>query len=476
MEEDLFKIDIDCDDNQDDTTVQHPEYFVDHSFINEIDCSEEKESPIRSSETCWNCNKPGHSMRDCQVPHSREKVFKNKRAFVQSQAASKRYHDNKFAKFRPGHHSSKLREALGLRSNELPRYIYMMRVLGYPPGWLAEAKITDSGIKMYNGTGKRVPKPDQEDGEILNKVMKYDIDKIIEFPGFNVHAGKGVRDDARSLGYPPMRPEHHIDNFIGYLEEMSRKVEEETDDSTDDECRDMELSEMLPSAIVEEVRNINKRLCDMDSDRSQSSLPDDMLEEGEISNAGTKSKPNRKRYSGDEIKNTVNGSVKRRKSAEINGSISSKNEDSEIEEGELEDEDSNPNDETSIDAATASESKSAKSNSEQSDENTSDKGNVHVTRSLPINIPGTEEGQSTPSPHGSVTNSSYGTPNVKSHSAYSKLPTFENFKKDISFVIDFENLPDSVGKYESMCNTISKVRNYMANKFCKGEKNSKRNN
>ena len=45
-----------------------------------------------------------------------------------------RYHEDepqKFGHLTPGLPSSKLREALGLRTEELPRYLYRMRELGY---------------------------------------------------------------------------------------------------------------------------------------------------------------------------------------------------------------------------------------------------------------------------------------------------------------------------------------------------------
>lgn len=55
----------------------------------------------------------------------------------------------------PGMPSQKLREAMGLEDNQLPEYIYRMRVLGYPPGWLEEAKVRHSGINLLDSTGQR---------------------------------------------------------------------------------------------------------------------------------------------------------------------------------------------------------------------------------------------------------------------------------------------------------------------------------
>lgn len=50
-----------------------------------------------------------------------------------------------------------------------------------------------------------------------------------------------------------------------------------------------------------------------------------------------------------------------------------------------------------------------------------------------------------------------GTPIIK-FSPYDNLPNGENFKVGVSDVINFENLPDSTGKYENMKELIKKVR------------------
>lgn len=68
-----------------------------------------------------------------------------------------RYHvddEQKFAHFKPGTVSKSLRSALGITSYELPPYIYNMRKLGYPLGWLEEIKVSHSGISMFDGSGK----------------------------------------------------------------------------------------------------------------------------------------------------------------------------------------------------------------------------------------------------------------------------------------------------------------------------------
>lgn len=99
---------------------------------------------------CWNCG-GDHNMRECKEPMNRENISRGKQMFHRTK--TERYHldaEQKFAHFLPGTISEGLREALGLRQRELPLYIYKMRLYGYPPGWLEEAKVTHSGLTLFN--------------------------------------------------------------------------------------------------------------------------------------------------------------------------------------------------------------------------------------------------------------------------------------------------------------------------------------
>lgn len=62
-----------------------------------------------------------------------------------------------------------------------------------------------------------------------------------------------------------------------------------------------------------------------------------------------------------------------------------------------------------------------------------------------------------------IKTSSFGTPILKSNSQYSNLPHLDNFMKDVSPLINFENLPNSTGKYEQMTGLIQKVRSTLKN-------------
>lgn len=60
---------------------------------------------------------------------------------------------------------------------------------------------------------------------------------------------------------------------------------------------------------------------------------------------------------------------------------------------------------------------------------------------------------------GLVKGTSYGTPVMNIASSYIKLPSDNNFAKDICDVINFENLPNSTGKYKQISDLLKKVKN-----------------
>lgn len=71
-----------------------------------------------------------------------------------------------------------------------------MRLLGYPPGWLEEARLQHSGLSLFNSDGVAEADPNEEEGEIIMDVDKdqYDVKKIYDFPGFNVPPPPGTAD------------------------------------------------------------------------------------------------------------------------------------------------------------------------------------------------------------------------------------------------------------------------------------------
>lgn len=71
-----------------------------------------------------------------------------------------------------------------------------MRTLGYPPGWLEEARLQHSGLSLFNSDGIAEEDPNDEPGCIIEEGDRdqYDITKIYDFPGFNVPAPPGTLD------------------------------------------------------------------------------------------------------------------------------------------------------------------------------------------------------------------------------------------------------------------------------------------
>lgn len=111
---------------------------------------EEPEEGVKPKGNCWNCG-GDHTMRDCKEKRDPVAINRAKQAFNQK-PRTERYHmdsEQKYSHLVPGKISDDLRRALGLRSRELPLYIYKMRLFGYPDGWLEEAKVNHSGLSLF---------------------------------------------------------------------------------------------------------------------------------------------------------------------------------------------------------------------------------------------------------------------------------------------------------------------------------------
>lgn len=109
---------------------------------------------VRSAVACFNCGVSGHSLRECSKPRNNARINRAKLARKQE-----RYHidiEQRFGNLRPGKISDKLQAALGIKRGELPFFFYRMRNLGYPPGWLEEAKVVYSGISLINSDVSKI--------------------------------------------------------------------------------------------------------------------------------------------------------------------------------------------------------------------------------------------------------------------------------------------------------------------------------
>lgn len=177
---------------------------------------------------CFNCLATNHRVNDCPVKIDEErikihkKIFTNQSLQAQEQAElySTRYTSDLDSKenrgFVPGKISDQLREALGIRQNQLPPYIYLMRELGYPIGWLMEAQVKQPKLAVHDGNNQ--DSADKENGSYfffkkeikflgiilvclvteksqeINEVIEYDPDKIYAFPGFNENPSRDIID------------------------------------------------------------------------------------------------------------------------------------------------------------------------------------------------------------------------------------------------------------------------------------------
>jgi zinc finger CCHC domain-containing protein 8 len=228
---------------------------------------ETKQNLTSSKQSCFNCDKSTHGLRDCPEPRNFRKINKARNEFRQKES---RYHvesDNKYGNLKPGEISNELREALGVNENEIPLHVYRMRMCGYPTAWLEEAKVQDSGLSMFIQNDTNL----NSDGDVTEENgFKYDIQKIHDFPGFNVDPPTKFIDMFQVYNVFPMMPVHSKEMLIKSLGEnivdgytkIKTKDEGEADDTKGDE--DMELD-----SDNENHENLNQ--------------PREELEEGEVS-------------------------------------------------------------------------------------------------------------------------------------------------------------------------------------------------
>ena len=227
-----FLIDCDGQDGQEEDSHQshqsHQSQQRVYSDFTVLGETSEPESPAASKGgSCFNCD-GSHIVSECAQPRDEDKIARRRSEMKGSKGpTSARYHlegGQKFDHLQPGLPSDKLREALGLRSDELPRYIYDMRELGYPPGWLVAARVTNSGLALYHTGDTKMDTG--EEGEVEAGPEKYDIDKLVTWPGFNAELPRKFRDDSSWYNVRPLSSQQNISHFAKKLkaEKQTRYV------------------------------------------------------------------------------------------------------------------------------------------------------------------------------------------------------------------------------------------------------------
>ena len=119
----------------------------------------------RPRQECFNCLATTHSMRDCPIRQNEERIAIHRDIFnsqstqssEQMNLFSNRYTNDLDSKtnrgFMPGKISEELKQALGIKPNQIPPFFYIMRELGYPIGWLLEAQVSKTKLAVLNGDG-----------------------------------------------------------------------------------------------------------------------------------------------------------------------------------------------------------------------------------------------------------------------------------------------------------------------------------
>ncbi|XP_022655285.1 uncharacterized protein LOC111247948 isoform X4 [Varroa destructor] len=387
------------------------------------------------SRSCFNCL-GDHHMSECTQPIDRRAIAENRRKLQPKQPCSNtRFFEDeeRASRFTPGRWGRRLLEAIGVRRNELPPFVYRMRVLGYPPGWLQEAEVETSGLKIFDGHGNEVKKTRPiktrkekaaaEDGEVLSagsddldsdedddNELRYDPTKLIEVPGFNMPLPSNCVDDHRRQGMPPLQPHQMKENA---LQSMKAKQEPQK--------KFMRRMNLLPpkntaSKLDSETggsdeKSLLKRKLNLPLPKNETS--------GTASNGAGEGKAASETDKTDEAPATK----KICKSIESDG----------IDEaGQTRDSQERPTE-------GADDNKEAKRDNNAMDDPTSSKSCVKLHRSLSL---------------GSVP----GTPIPASISRVVSLPDPQKWSIGVADHIPFENLPGATGTFEKMRGLLAKIK------------------
>ncbi|XP_027325441.3 zinc finger CCHC domain-containing protein 8 isoform X1 [Anas platyrhynchos] len=202
-----------------------PKYHQVFSQILSLDGQEIQVKPkSRPKPHCFNCGSEEHQMKDCPKPRNAARISEKRKEYMEAcgeasnQNFQQRYHaeevEERFGKFKPGVISGELQDALGVTAKSLPPFIYRMRQLGYPPGWLKEAEMEYSGLALYDG---KDDDGTEDEGSRQPRRVTYDVSKLINYPGFNISTPSGIPDEWQIFGSIPMQPSQQKEVFANYL-------------------------------------------------------------------------------------------------------------------------------------------------------------------------------------------------------------------------------------------------------------------
>uniref|UniRef100_UPI00398F8B01 zinc finger CCHC domain-containing protein 8 n=1 Tax=Pristiophorus japonicus TaxID=55135 RepID=UPI00398F8B01 len=177
----------------------------------------------RPKPCCFNCGSTEHQLKDCPKPRDLARISEKRKEFMTMASDSphsgsqQRYHAERFEKFKPGVISAELKEALGMTDETLPPFIYRMRQLGYPPGWLLETLQENSGLALYDGKDSSDGEMEHDKHHLKTRLPSYDTSKLIDYAGFNAVIPKGIQDEWRLYASIPMQSHQLKEHFAHQL-------------------------------------------------------------------------------------------------------------------------------------------------------------------------------------------------------------------------------------------------------------------
>ncbi|KRZ94759.1 Zinc finger CCHC domain-containing protein 8 [Trichinella sp. T8] len=246
-----------------------------------------------SMRACFNCGENSHKLDSCPYPYDAERVQKMKSAFFNRANEFSFNMPNKFLSYKPGIFSYSLQQALDVRDDQLPPYIYGMRLYGYPPGYwkcLVEEK---RKLSFVNGN-----EFNSKNGTVASEnIETFDVDSVIKYPGFTTATPLGVVDESSKYDLPKAQRKHHwkviaVNAEREYYKNSKRNQQNEKKSATKRKCtsesdvidltgdedgkdavdqRNMSLEEL------EEVRNVILKKLETDfpeTDRKTASVND----------------------------------------------------------------------------------------------------------------------------------------------------------------------------------------------------------
>ncbi|KAI0980056.1 hypothetical protein GJ496_010930 [Pomphorhynchus laevis] len=256
-------------------------------------CLQPSSSSNRKS-ACFNCMETDHMISDCPHPRNQDRIRQNRQAFLENSGSGghtscngghERYHGSsgdrkmmkggisaarrlgKYANIVPAQYTNELRNALGLNDQQLPSFIYRMRELGYPPGWLQECLV-------YRNVSEGAKE-------------EYDFDRLISFPGFNQAPDELILNESELYGTPEYSEEMFgKDSFIQSLQNSGCIAMSTTADA-DDQGDPMELDEedtcyeTCDKPVIQKANNLLKEKEEIDSsdDKSADEIVDEVVDE-----------------------------------------------------------------------------------------------------------------------------------------------------------------------------------------------------